>query len=123
MVILVISGTVAFLQTQGGALIMGGALNRQITVCTAKINSIPILVEQQITLGFGYILQANQQKETLQAALALRQQYYTSKGELETCLKDCNDQLEAVNVIGVAVPTKLDRYKVGNVHHLLYACT
>ncbi len=58
--------------------------------------------------------QANQQKETLQAALALRQQYYTSKAELETCLKDCNDQLEAVNVIGVAVPTKLDRYKVGN---------
>ena len=55
--------------------------------------------------------QANQHKETLQAALVLRQQYYTAKGEMETCLKDCSDQLDAVNAVGIAVPTKLDRYK------------
>ena len=55
--------------------------------------------------------QANQHKETFQAALVLRQQYYAGKGEVDSSLKDCNDQLDAVNAAGVAVPTKLDRYK------------
>ena len=64
------------------------------------------------TLFHDLQAQANQQKETLQAALVLRQQYYTAKGEMDACLKDCSDQLDAVNAVGVAVPTKLDRYKV-----------
>ncbi len=55
--------------------------------------------------------QAKEHRDKLQAAVALREQYYTAKGELETSLKDCSDQLDAVNAVGVAVSTKLDRYK------------
>ncbi len=55
--------------------------------------------------------QAKQLRETLQAALALREQYYRAKADMETCLKDCSDQLDAVNAVGVSISTKLERYK------------
>ena len=45
-------------------------------------------------------------------ALSLREQYYDHKGELESCIKRLDEQMTAVNVTGVTVPTKLDRYKV-----------
>lgn len=57
---------------------------------------------------------AKNAKNKLEQAVSLREVYYAHKGELETCLKQCEEQVEAVNVIGVTVPTKLDRYKVNS---------
>lgn len=52
-----------------------------------------------------------QQREKLKGAVTLREQYYTTRAELETCLRQCQEQTDAVDVLGVSVPTKLDRYK------------
>ena len=51
------------------------------------------------------------QKDKLKIAKVLREQYFNNKAELETCLKQCQEQMDAVDVLGVSVPTKLDRYK------------
>jgi len=45
-------------------------------------------------------------------AVSLREQYHSHKGELESCLKQLGEQMTAVSVTGVTLPTKLDRYKV-----------
>jgi chromosome segregation ATPase len=55
---------------------------------------------------------ANNMRNKLDQAIHLREVYYTHKGELESCLSQCEQQMEAVNVIGVTVPTRIDRYKV-----------
>lgn len=55
---------------------------------------------------------ANNTKNKLDQAIHLRELYYMHKGDLESCLSQCEQQMEAVNVIGVTVPTRLDRYKV-----------
>ena len=49
-------------------------------------------------------------------ALSLREQYHGHREELESCIKQLAEQMTAVNVTGVTVPTKLDRYKVPIVH-------
>ena len=56
--------------------------------------------------------QAGKTQDKLTQAVKLRETYYSHKGELETCLRQCEEQTEAVNVLGVTVPTKMDRYKV-----------
>ena len=50
--------------------------------------------------------------QKLEAAVALREAYSTAKDDMETCLKVGHEQLEAVRVLGVSVPTKLERYRV-----------
>ncbi len=57
--------------------------------------------------------QTTLQLEKLEKAVSMRRQYSTLKGEVEHALKDCQEQMEAVDVLGVAVHTKLDRYRVG----------
>jgi hypothetical protein len=56
--------------------------------------------------------QASLQKEKLSQAVMLREQYHAQRGEVENILKQCQEQIDAVEVLGVAVHTKLDRYKV-----------
>ena len=52
------------------------------------------------------------QKTKLTQAVELREVYHGNRGEVETKLKQLEEQMDAVDVQGVPVPTKLDRYKV-----------
>ena len=56
--------------------------------------------------------QVADQKLKVEKAGKLRERFYNNKAELEMTLRQCEDQLKAVDVLGVSVPTKLDRYKV-----------
>ena len=56
--------------------------------------------------------QAELQRDKLAQAVTLREQYHVHKGEIENMLKIAQEQIEAVEVLGVAVHTRLDRYKV-----------
>ena len=56
--------------------------------------------------------QAALQREKLGQAVTLREQYHAQRGDVENVLKLCQEQIDAVEVLGVAVHTKLDRYKV-----------
>ena len=71
------------------------------TVCTDNMYICPCFCSQ-----------VGDQKSKISGALALRDHFYSSKAELETTLKQCEEQMQAVDVLGVSVPTKLDRYKV-----------
>ena len=57
--------------------------------------------------------QVEQQRRRLEQAVNVRQQYYTNKADLETCLKVCKENMESVNGGGVPMAAKLDKYKVG----------
>ena len=52
------------------------------------------------------------QKTKLIQAVDLREIYHGNKGEVETKLRQMEEQVAAVDVQGVPVHTKLDRYKV-----------
>lgn len=83
----------------------------------AKAIGQPTAAEEVARLNtlYGEMQEQVQAQQTkLEAAVALREAYYAAKAEMETCLKTCHEQLEAVSVLGVSVPTKLDRYKVRN---------
>ena len=56
--------------------------------------------------------QATLQRDKLAQAITLREQYHVHKGEIENMLKISQEQIDAVEVLGVAVHTRLDRYKV-----------
>ena len=58
------------------------------------------------------IFKVSDQKQKVGKAVKLRDRFYGNKADLENKLKQCEEQLQAVDVVGVSVPTKLDRYKV-----------
>ena len=53
-----------------------------------------------------------QQQNRLQQAVKLRRQYQATKAELDTCLRQCREQIEGVGVAGVTTETKLHRHEV-----------
>ena len=69
-------------------------------------------IERLQTLYEELRTQVAAQSTKLSYAVEVREQYHNTRGDLETCVRDCQDHLEAVSLPGVSIPAKLDKYKV-----------
>ncbi|XP_023932383.1 nesprin-1-like [Lingula anatina] len=94
------------------------ALNQSKDSMAAKGQTTEASELSRLTMTFDQVMmQVEQSYARLENAVTIRQHYESLKTEFETCLKESQEQLDAVSELGIPTPTKFDRYKA--VHTIL----
>ena len=57
--------------------------------------------------------QVDQQAKKCQQGVLLRQQYQNQKAELESLLRDCEDEMNTVSELGLTIPVRIEKLEVG----------